>query len=490
MTRVGDGSGGDPTLVHEGDGRLQVADWGPDGGRLLLSEAHASSDADLFVLDLETGERRQVTPHEGDVRYEDPTFGPDGDAIYCASDASSDTLELVRIDRESLAVETVRSGGDRSIDGFALDGDTGRLAYTRNVDGYSELYAGRLEGATDAAASDVGIPDGVASELTIGPAGERLAATVSSTALNYSIYVVDLTALEESDGALEAERWTVPSAGGVPLEEYHEPDLIRYETFDGREIPAFFTLPEGAEPGTGPRPGPGPGPGEEVPVIVDIHGGPHSQRRPSWRNRPVRQYFLDRGYALFEPNVRGSSGYGREYAALDDVEKRMDSVRDIAAGVEWLREQPAIDDDRVVCYGRSYGGFMVLASITEYPDLWAAAVDFVGIADWTTFLENTGDYRQSHREAEYGSLEADREFLESISPINEVDRIECPLFVQHGANDPRVPVGEARQIADAVDEQGVPVETCIFEDEGHHTTKLENRIEQFERIADFLADHV
>jgi dipeptidyl aminopeptidase/acylaminoacyl peptidase len=475
-------SGAEPTLVYEGDGRIGVADWGSDGDRLLVGKAHASSDEDLYVVDPATGDGRHVTPHEGHVRYRHPSFGPDGDAIYCASDVHADTTELVRIDLETLETETIDSGdpasddGDWSIDEFELDAETGRLAYARNVDGYSELYVGRFVSPTDVDVAAVDLPDGVVSGLTIGPAGNRAAMTVSATELNYSIYVVDLNDVGKS-GIPEAERWTVPSSGGIPLDRYHEPDLIRYETFDDREIPAFFTLPEDYEEG-------------ETPVIVDIHGGPHHQRRPSWRDRPFRQYFLDAGYAIFEPNVRGSSGYGREYAALDDVEKRMDSVRDVAAGVEWLRDRPAIDGESIVCYGRSYGGFMVLASITEYPDLWAAAVDFVGIANWVTFLENTGDYRRSHREAEYGSLEEDREFLESISPIHEVDRIECPLFVQHGENDPRVPVEEARQIAAAVEEQGVPVETCLFEDEGHHTTKLENRVEQFERIADFLNKHV
>ncbi|ELY73047.1 S9 family peptidase [Natronobacterium gregoryi] len=465
-----------PTLVWEGDGRLEVSAWSPDGRHLLVVEAHASADDDLHVADVATGERRHVTPHEGHVRYRDPTFGPDGEAIYCASDATDDTLELVRIDLDTLEVDPVVDGGEWSIDGVALEAESGRLAFTRNVEGYSELHVGRLASPTKADTIEVEVPDGVVSNLTIGSSGERAAMTVSATDLNYSIYTVDLEGVGE-DTAPEVERWTVPSSGGVPLEEYHGPDLVRYETFDGREIPAFFTRPEESEAG-------------ESPVIVDIHGGPHSQRRPSWRNRPVRQYFLDAGYAIFEPNVRGSSGYGREYAALDDVEKRMDSVRDVAAGVEWLRDRSELDADSIVCYGRSYGGFMVLACITEYPDLWAAAVDFVGIADWITFLENTGDYRRSHREAEYGSLAEDREFLESISPIHDAEQIECPLFVQHGANDPRVPVGEARQIAEAVEEQGVPVETCIFEDEGHHTTKLENRVEQFERIADFLEEYV
>ena len=222
-------------------------------------------------------------------------------------------------------------------------------------------------------------------------------------------------------------------------------------------------------------------------MIVDIHGGPESQRRPSFSG--LHQYFLSRGYALFEPNVRGSTGYGRAYTHLDDVENRMDSVRDIDCAVDWLTDHEAVDPDRIVAKGGSYGGFMVLAAITEYPDLWAAAVDFVGIADFQTFLENTGEWRREHRAAEYGSLD-DPELLERISPIHKVDRINCPLFIQHGANDPRVPVGEAEQIAEAVEARGVPVETCIFEDEGHHTTDRDNLIEEFERIAAFLEEHV
>jgi dipeptidyl aminopeptidase/acylaminoacyl peptidase len=224
------------------------------------------------------------------------------------------------------------------------------------------------------------------------------------------------------------------------------------------------------------------------PVVVDIHGGPESQRRPSFAS--VTQYLLNNGYAVFEPNVRGSSGYGKAYSGLDDVENRMDSVKDIREGVGWLHDHPEVDPDRVVAMGGSYGGFMVLASVTEYPDLWAAGVDIVGIANFVTFLENTGDWRRSLREAEYGSLDDDREFLESVSPINNIDRIEAPLFVLHGENDPRVPVGEAEQIVEEAREQGVPVRKLIFEDEGHGFAKLDNRIEAYREIVDFLAEHV
>jgi dipeptidyl aminopeptidase/acylaminoacyl peptidase len=467
----------EPRLVSEGDGTLGVEGWGPNGEQLLVRTAHGSTDDDLFVVDVATGERRHVTPGDDEVRYRQPTFGPDGKGIYCLSDATADTKELVRIDLASLAVETVESGGDWPIDQLAIAGENGRLALTRNVDGYADCHVGRLAAATEVATTDLALPEGVVHSLTFGPNGERLAVTVSTPTLNHSVFVVDPDDVD-AGGSPALERWTHPSTGGLSLDGFAQPDLVRYETFDDREIPAYVTFPEGVTREDE----------ASVPVVVDIHGGPHHQRRPWFR--PIRQYFLDAGYAVFEPNVRGSSGYGREYAELDDVAKRMDSVKDIAAAVEWLADQPAVDPDSVVAYGRSYGGFMVLAVLTEYPDLWAAGVDFVGIANWVTFLENTGDWRRSHRESEYGSLEEDRELLERISPIHDVDAIDCPLFIQHGENDPRVPVDEARQIAEAVEQRGIPVETCIFADEGHHTTKLANRIEQFERIGAFLDEHV
>jgi dipeptidyl aminopeptidase/acylaminoacyl peptidase len=506
-----DVAGGDPELLAESDeeGFLEVEAW--DGDRLVVRRSRASSDDDLFVVDAATGERRRVTPHDGHVRYRQPTVDSGGDALYCLSDANADAKELVRIDLDAsssksaaetgaASPETVVSGGEWSIDRFALDAESGLLTLTRNVDGYSELRVGRLGDVVDGGHSsfaddslaDAEIPEGVVHDLAVGPAGERVAATVSTPDLNHSVFVADPTAADGSEAEADAEatdaasvdsvpteRWTRPSPGGVALDAYDAPDLVRYETFDGRQIPAYFTLPEDAAADSQSG---------EVPVVVDIHGGPHHQRRPWFR--PIRQYLLDAGYAVFEPNVRGSSGYGKEYAALDDVEKRMDSVEDIAEAVAWLRERPEIDSEGVVAYGRSYGGFMVLAAITEYPDLWAAAVDFVGIANWETFLENTGDWRRSHRESEYGSLAEDRDLLESISPIHSADEIRCPLFVQHGANDPRVPVGEAEQIAEEVRSRGVPVETLVFEDEGHHTTKLGNRVEMFERIAAFLDRHV
>jgi dipeptidyl aminopeptidase/acylaminoacyl peptidase len=464
-----DVTGTDADLLHEGDGWLTVGGWSPDDSHLVVSEAHSSFDQDLYVLDVERGDLTHLTPHEGTVRYLSASWGPDGESLYLVTDQDSDLLYLARLDLDG-TLEPVREDPQWNIDGVALDQSTGRIAFSRNVDGYNELTVGELAGPTTIDPFPTpDLPGGLAGGVAWGPDADRFAVSVTGRTLNTNVFVV-----ETETGA--AERWTAASTAGIPRETFVEPEVVRFESFDGREIPALFSLPRDAsEDG-------------DTPVVVDIHGGPESQRRPSFAG--LTQYFLSRGYAVFEPNVRGSTGYGKAYTHLDDVEKRMDAVRDLRAGVDWLHAHPAVDEDRVVAMGGSYGGFMVLAALTEYPDLWAAGVDVVGIANFVTFLENTGEWRRELREAEYGSLEDDREFLESISPLNNADRITAPLFVLHGANDPRVPVGEAEQIAAEVESHGVPVERLIFENEGHGISKRENRIEAYSRVVEFLDEHV
>ncbi|MFT4891617.1 MAG: dipeptidyl aminopeptidase/acylaminoacyl peptidase [Halobacteriales archaeon] len=464
--------GDDADLIHEGDGWLSVGGWSPEDDRLIVHEAHSSFDHDVYLLDLEAEDLTHLTPHEGEVRYQSVNWGPDGEALYLVTDDGSDTLYLGRLDVAEGdgdgEVEPVVEGGEWNVDGVQVDEDSGRLVYSRNVDGDTDLTVAEFTGPTSLSTFPTpDLPEGVKGGVDFDPDGERFAITVSGSSVNPNVYVVDVE-------TGEAERWTNAATAGIPRETFVEPQLIHYETFDGRSIPAFFSLPRDVD--------------GEVPVVVDIHGGPESQRRPSFN--PVKQYFLNRGYAYFEPNVRGSTGYGRAYTHLDDVEKRMDSVRDLRAGVEWLHDRDAVDPDRIAAMGGSYGGFMVLAALTEYPDLWAAGIDIVGIANFVTFLENTGDWRRELREAEYGSLEEDREFLESISPINHVGKIEAPLFVLHGANDPRVPLGEAEQIVEELEDRGVPVRKLVFEDEGHGFAKLENRIEAYRAVVGFLDEHV
>ena len=511
-----DERGDDATLVHEGDGWLFPAGWSPDDRHVLVVEMPSSYDQDLYRLDVETGDFEHLTPHDGDVRFLSPRWAPTnadgwdaGDGVYVVTDGEldtdggtdtdggsdtdggfetnggSDTTSLAYLDRASGELRTVVDGGEWNVDGIAIDDDTGRFVCSRNVDGYTEFTVGEFDGSDPTEFETFPTPElprGVAGGVSFDPDADRFACVVTADTLNANVYVVDVE-------TGRTERWTDASTAGIPRESFQRSELVRIESFDGLSVPGFLTVPDDS---TGTHGGEDDGEDASddngLPVIVDIHGGPASQRRPSFS--PVKQYFVDRGYAYFEPNVRGSSGYGARYAALDDVEKRMDSVADVAACVDWLAEHPAIDPDRIACMGGSYGGFMVLAAMTEYPALWAAGVDIVGIANWVTFLENTGDWRRAHREAEYGSLDDDREFLESISPINRVDRIEAPLFVLHGENDPRVPVGEATQIVDEARDHGVPVRKLIFDDEGHGFSKLENRKAAYAAIADFLDEHV
>ena len=484
-----DETGDDAALVYEGDGWLSLAGWSPDDSRLLVSQAYSNFDQDLYVLDLEAEEPtlEHLTPHEGDVRYQSASWAPDGEGVYLVTDeGDADTLYLAYLDVESGDLETVIDGDGWNVDGIALDDETGRFVCSRNVEGYTELTVGEFDADDPTeyeAFPEPDLPGGIAGGVSFDPDAERFAISTTGDTVNTNVFVVDIEELRSSGSATQshdletgnAERWTDAPTAGIPRETFDDSDLVHVESFDGLEVPGFLTLPDDHEEG-------------QTPVIVDIHGGPESQRRPSFSS--VKQYFLDRGYAYFEPNVRGSSGYGADYAALDDVEKRMDSVADIEACVKWLQDHPAIDPDRIAAKGGSYGGFMVLAALTEYPDLWAAGIDVVGIANFVTFLENTGDWRRELREAEYGSLAEDRDFLEEISPINNVEQIEAPLFVLHGENDPRVPVGEAEQIVEEVRDHGVPVRKLIFDDEGHGFSKLSNRIEAYSAIADFLDEHV
>ena len=462
-----DATGADAERIHEGDGWLSVSGWSPGDDRLAIHQSYSNYDHDVHVLDVGSGEFRHVTPHEGEVRYWSVEWGPDGEALYVTTDREADTLYLARLDLETLELEPVVDDEGWNVEGATVHRETGRIVYARNVEGYTELSVGELSGTEVEPLPEPDLPAGVAGGVDFAPKGDRFAVTVTGRTHNANVYVVDA-----ETGA--AERWTEASMAGVPRETFSEAEVHRFPSFDDREIPGFLSLPGGDhEP--------------PYPAIVDVHGGPESQRRPSFSS--VTGYFLANGYAVFEPNVRGSTGYGTAYTRLDDVERRMDSVADLAAGVEWLVDREAIDGDRVVALGASYGGFMVLAALTEYPELWAAGVDIVGIANFVTFLENTGSWRRSLREAEYGSLEEDREFLASISPINNVEKIAAPLLVLHGANDPRVPVGEAEQIAEEAAEH-VPTELLVFEDEGHGFSKLENRIEAYRTIVEFLGEHV
>ena len=446
--------GGEPETVWEVSGYHTVADWAPDGGALIVSRHHSNVNNDLYRLDLTSGEATLLTPHEGDARFSGANVMPDGESLYLATDRDGQFLRLARLDLATLALDYLTSD-DWDVEDVELSRDARYLVASRNMDGYSDvlLFNGRGRRMPDPQ-----IPEGIVGGFEFSPDSRRLAFTLTAPERNPDVWVLEL-----SDG--EARRLTRSSTAGIPPRTFRKPCIVRYTSFDGREIPALFHEPEA----------------QNAPVIVNVHGGPESQARPAFA--PVTQYLLGRGYSVFSPNVRGSTGYGKAYTHLDDVRLRMDSVKDLAHAAYWLGER---GHGRIAVMGGSYGGFMVLAALTEYPDLWTAGVDIVGIANLVTFLENTGSYRRSLREPEYGSLEKDREFLESISPIHKAGEITAPLMVVHGKNDPRVPVGEAEQIVGRVQSNGGTVEYLLYEDEGHGLAKLKNRLDAYPKIVAFL----
>jgi dipeptidyl aminopeptidase/acylaminoacyl peptidase len=452
-------------LGFEGDGIVGVGGFSPGGDRLVLSTVQHNFDQDLYALDVETGERTHLTPHEGDVRYGSAEWGPDG-GLYCVTDEGGDRLSLARIGPDG-GTETVVTD-EWNVDGVAVDADTDRLVYSRNVDGYTALTVADIEGPGELATlSEPTLPEGVAGGVEFSDDGDRFVLSASGSTHNANVHAVDAATGDST-------RWTRAPVAGLDPDGFRPRELVHVESFDGRSVPGYLSFPAETPDGG-------------VPVVVDVHGGPESQRRPSFS--ALNQYFLAAGYAVFEPNVRGSTGYGREWTGLDDVERRMDAIADLEACAAWLAGRPDVDGDRLILKGGSYGGFAVLAALTEYPERWAAGVDVVGIANLVTFLENTADWRRENREAEYGSLAENREFLESISPVHRADRIRAPLFVVHGANDPRVPLSEAEQIAEAASEH-VPTELLVYEDEGHGLSKRENRVDAYTRMVAFLDEHV
>ena len=361
---------------------------------------------------------------------------------------------------------------DWDIEQFAVSPDGTRLVASVNQDGYSRLFAYKLDrnGAPGSALPLPEVPGGVISLIRWRPDGGAITFTLSSASLPSDVWIAEI-------GAAEAVRVSQSSLGPLPPDVIPEPAVVRYPSFDGLEIPAFFYVPRD-------RPA-----GARLPCLILVHGGPEAQARPTlWGNRASAASLLARGeIALLVPNVRGSTGYGKAYQHADDVERRMDSVRDLIAATDWLAETGIVDPERIGVAGGSYGGFMTLAAITEAPDRWAAAVDLFGIANFETFMERTGSWRRAHRAAEYGS---DPAFLRSISPIHKADRITAPLLVVQGDQDVRVPPHESEQIVETVRSNGGVVDYLLFEQEGHGIQKLPNRLAMERRITEFLEEHL
>ncbi len=449
----------------------QADDWSRDGKWLVLSRYVSVNESYAALLDTETKERSDIPlPVEGKAAIGQLAFSPDGRAVYLTTDAGSEFLRLARFDLATRKWSWLSEGLNWDVDEFTVNPDTGRVAFLINENGTSRLFVWNPE--TDQR-SEYQLPLGVVSGLEFSVDDRSLGFTLSQPDAPGEAYSLWL-----AGGGLK--RWTFSEVGGLDPKSFVAPTRIEFKSFDGRQIPAFYF-----------KPPPTTKPDEKLPVLISIHGGPESQYRPLF-SAATQFYVNELGLAVLHPNVRGSAGYGKAYLQLDNAEKREDSVKDIGGLLDWIKQQPELDASRVAVIGGSYGGYMVLASLTNFGDRIKAGIDIVGICNFVTFMEKTAPYRVDLRRAEYGDERKPemRAVFERIAPLHNTDKIKSELLVIHGRNDPRVPFFEAEQIAAKVRASGRSVWTVFADNEGHGFQKKENADYQRAVEVMFLRKHL
>lgn len=451
-----DGSS-EPTLIGQADGGYwNPIQWSPDDSQLLVLHYISTTNRRLLVCATDGSGCQNITDPKKPQAWKVARWHPDGDKLFVSVDSKGEFARLYQVPLGKKGI--ARKGWtpltddiDWDVEGASLSSDGSTLAFTVNEEGWTALW---LLNVADGTKKRVDLPKGIVARVRWAREAKVLGLTMTGPTSTGDTYTYDPT-------SGDLTRWTVSEMGGIVASTLIEPTLERTASFDGLSVPMFVYSPAG----DGPHP-----------VVINIHGGPEGQARPYFSSRT--QALVSAGFSVVVPNVRGSSGYGRTYVSLDNGYLREDSVKDIGAVLDWIDSKPGtFDAARVGVSGGSYGGYMVLAALTTYPARIKAGVDVVGISNFVTFLENTKSYRRDLRRVEYGD-ERDpkmRAFQERISPTTNVGSIASALFVAHGANDPRVPVGEAEQIIEAVRANGHDVWSMIAMDEGHGFSKKGNR---------------
>jgi dipeptidyl aminopeptidase/acylaminoacyl peptidase len=460
----------DRLLLEVKGGGWGAGDWSPDDRTLLIFEYVSVNESHLWLLDVATGALTEFTPRSNrGVAYGGAAFAKDGRGVFVSTDEDFEFKRLAYIDLATRQTRYLTNEIAADVEGFALSEDGRHLLFDVSEAGIGRLYLMELENFTYRRID--GLPAGVIGAVSWHKDNRHVAVTVNSARSPSDVHVLDL-----KTGAVV--RWTESELGGLVAGELSEPDLIRWNSFDGLEITGIYYRPHTKF--TGKRP-----------VIINIHGGPEGQSQPVFQGR--NNYYLNElGVAIIYPNVRGSTGFGKTFVTLDNGFKREDSVKDIGALLDWIAQQPELDADRVMVTGGSYGGYMTLAVAIHYNDRIRCALDVVGISNFVTFLQNTEDYRRDLRRVEYGD-ERDPEMhahLLKISPTTRAAEITKPLFIVQGANDPRVPRTEAIQMVETVRKNGSPVWYLEAKDEGHGFRKKANADFQFYATVMFVRENL
>ena len=460
-------------LLQVDSGGWGASSWSPDDKKILINEFISANESYIWIVDAATGEKTLLTPKGGgseQVSYSGARFSRDGKGVYVATDRDSEFQRLAFIDLNTKQHTYLTDHIKWDVESFRLSRDGKQIAFVTNEDGVSRLHLLDTKSRKEKAVAD--LPLGIISGLQWHENSRDLGFN-----LNSARSVTDVYSLDTQTGKLE--RWTQSETGGLNTANFSEPELVRWRSFDGRNISGFLYMPS-ATKFTGARP-----------VIINIHGGPEGQSRPNFLGRS--NYFLNEmGVAIIYPNIRGSSGYGKTFLKLDNGFQREDSYKDIGALLDWIKTQPRLDATRVMVTGGSYGGHMSFAIATLYNDQIRASLPVVGISNLVSFLERTESYRRDLRRVEYGD-ERDpkmREFMLRIAPLNHAAKITKPIFIVQGGNDPRVPLNEAEQMVATVRKNNTPVWYLMAKDEGHGFSKKKNQDFQFYATIMFVREYL
>ena len=461
-------------LVEQGSGAWSAMDWSPDDQQLTVMQYQSAAQANVYTLDVATKVLTPINDTATVAFYGGGLWNADCSGVFTVSNRDGEFRTLMFYDLQDQDFTSITGDIPWDIGSIEISSDRSQLAFVANEDGIDQLYLLDTKQLTYQKVTN--LPAGQVYGMVFHPRENRLALTLSTARSPGDVYVLNL------DNNNRLERWTHSEVGGLDTRNFVQPELISYPSFDSAQqksidIPAFYFRPASAN--------------GAVPVVIYIHGGPEGQYVPYFS--PFISYLVNEmGVAVVAPNVRGSAGYGKSYLQMDNGFQREESVKDIGALLDWVAEQPELDSERVAVYGGSYGGYMVLASMVHFNDRLRCGVDVVGISNFVTFLENTEAYRRDLRRAEYGD-ERDpkmRAFLEKISPNNQAEKIENPLFVIQGANDPRVPASESEQMVDEIRTTGSEVWYLLAKDEGHGFSKKGNRDYMYQAITLFFQDYL
>ena len=455
--------------VAENRGVGGIDDVSRDGKYAVVERLVNRGDNNLYLVNVTDGKESLLTPHEGPGTFGALRFSPDGRTIYIASNKDRDLIAFarVKIDEQGQPgpIEILAARDDAELSGGAMDEKGSTLALVWNVAGRSEIaFFDTKTGKTTAGPP---LPAEIAGGLEFSNDGQRLVMVLSGSSKPADVWVLDMRSKQFT-------QLTKSPHAGVDLTKLARPELVRYKVHDGLELSGWLYRPTGT---TGPGP-----------IVLSFHGGPEGQERPGFSS--TYQALLSRDIAVFAPNVRGSSGFGKKFVNLDNGALRVNGVKDIKASVDYVVQARVADPKRVGIMGGSYGGYMVMAGLTEYPELFAAGANLFGVVNFETFFKNTQPWMAAISKIEYGDPDKEAEMLRRLSPLTRIDQVKAPTIVLHGANDTNVPVVEAEQVVDNLKKRGVPVEYVLFADEGHGWRKTPNRIRSTVSIVKFFETHL